>query len=103
MIMTQLDRLRHLKEDVLRIAGRHNAGKIYIFGSCARGEETPESDVDFVADFKAHSTLFNVVGLELDLSDLLGCSVDVVTLDRLEKEDEFSRTVRKEMLELSAV
>ena len=39
-------------------------------------------------------------GLELDLSDLLGCAVDVVSLRRLLKEDEFSKTVRKEMLEL---
>ena len=101
--MTQLDRLRHLKEDILRIAGRHNAGNVYVFGSCARGEETPESDVDFVTDFKAHSSLFNVVGLELDLSDLLGRSVDVVTLDRLEKDDDFSRTVRMEMLDLATV
>ena len=96
--MTQLDRLRHLKEDILRIAGRHNAGNVYVFGSCARGEETPESDVDFVADFKAHSTLFNVVGLELDLSDLLGCSVDVVTLDRLETNDTFARNVKRDMV-----
>ena len=98
MIMTQLDRLRHLKEDILRIAGRHNAGNVYVFGSCARGEETPESDVDFVADFKAHSTLFNVVGLELDLSDLLGRSVDVVTLDRLETNDAFARNVKRDMV-----
>ena len=96
--MTQLDRLRHLKEDILRIAGRHNAGNVYVFGSCARGEETPESDVDFVADFKAHSTLFNVVGLELDLSDLLGRSVDVVTLDRLETNDAFARNVKRDMV-----
>ena len=96
--MTQLDRLRHLKEDILRIAGRHNAGNVYVFGSCARGEETPESDVDFVADFKAHSTLFNVVGLELVLSDLLGCSVDVVTLDRLETNDTFARNVKRDMV-----
>ena len=96
--MTQLDKLRHLKEEILRIAGTHNAGKVYVFGSCARGEETPESDVDFVADFKAHSTLFNVVGLELDLSDLLGRSVDVVTLDRLETNDAFARNVERDMV-----
>ena len=96
--MTQLDRLRHLKEDILRIAGRHNAGNVYVFGSCARGEETPESDVDFVADFKAHSTLFNVVGLELDLSDLLGRSVDVVTLDRLDTNDAFAQSVKRDMV-----
>ena len=98
--MCQLDRLQQLREEILQIARKHNAEKVYVFGSCARKEETPESDVDFVADFKEHSTLFNVVGLELDLADLLGCSVDVVTLRRLQKDDEFSKNVKKEMLEL---
>ena len=98
--MCQLDRLKQMKEEILQIAKKHNAEKVYVFGSCARKEETPESDVDFVADFKEHSTLFNVVGLELDLADLLGCSVDVVTLRRLQKDDEFSKNVKKEMLEL---
>ena len=98
--MCQLDRLQQLREEILQIARKHNAEKVYVFGSCARKEETPESDVDFVADFKEHSTLFNVVDLELDLADLLGCSVDVVTLRRLQKDDEFSKNVKKEMLEL---
>jgi predicted nucleotidyltransferase len=89
-----------LREEILRIARKHNAVKVYVFGSCARKEETHESDVDFVADFKEHSTLFNVVGLELDLADLLGCSVDVVTLRRLQKDDEFSKNVKKEMVSL---
>ena len=69
-----------------------------MFGSCARKEETPESDVDFVADFKEHSTLFNVVDLELDLADLLGSSVDVVTLDRLDLDDAFANNVKKDMV-----
>ena len=96
--MCQLDRLQQLRDEILRIVRKHNAEKVYVFGSCARGEETPESDVDFVADFKAHSTLFNVVGLELDLSDLLGRSVDVVTLDRLETNDAFARNVKRDMV-----
>ena len=94
----ELDRLQQLKEEILRIAVKNNARKVYVFGSCARKEETPESDVDFVADFKEHSTLFNVVGLEVDLSDLLGCSVDVVTLDRLEENDAFAENVKRDMV-----
>ncbi|MBQ7179216.1 MAG: nucleotidyltransferase domain-containing protein, partial [Victivallales bacterium] len=85
--MCQLDRLRQLKDEILAIARKHNAERVYVFGSCARKEETPESDVDLVADFKEHTSLFDVVGLELDVSDLLGCPVDVVTLDRLDKDD----------------
>ena len=96
--MCQLDRLKQLKEEILQIARKHNAERVYVFGSCARKEETPESDVDFVADFKEHSTLFNVVGLELDLSDLLGSSVDVVTLDRLDLNDAFANNVKKDMV-----
>lgn len=98
--MCQLDRLQRLKAEIYRIARKHNADKVYVFGSCARKEERPESDVDFIADFKEHATLFDHAGLELDLSDLLGCAVDVVSFRRLQKNDEFSLKVKQEMLEL---
>ena len=96
--MFQLDRLQQLKDEILRIAVKNNARKVYVFGSCARKEETSESDIDFVAEFKDHSTLFNVVGLELDLEEFLGCSVDVVTLDRLDMNDAFAKNVKKDMV-----
>ena len=96
--MFQLERLQQLKDEIIRIAIKNNARKVYVFGSCARKEETSESDIDFVADFKDHSTLFNVVGLELDLAEFLGCSVDVVTLDRLDMNDAFAKNVKKDMV-----
>ena len=96
--MFQIDRLQQMKDEILRIAVKNNARKVYVFGSCARKEETSESDTDFVADFKEHSTLFNVVGLELDLAEFLGCSVDVVTLDRLDMNDAFAKNVKKDMV-----
>ena len=96
--MCQLDRLKQLKEEIYRIARRHNAEKLYVFGSCARREETPDSDVDFIADFREHATLFDVVGLELDMSDLLGRPVDVVTLGRLVKNDAFANHVKTDMV-----
>ena len=98
--MCQLDRLQRLKAEIYRIARKHNAEKVYVFGSCARKEDTPESDIDFLADFNSKASLFDQVGLELDLSELLGCAVDVVTLKRLRKDDAFSQNVRKEMMEL---
>ncbi len=54
---------------------------IGIFGSVARGEEGPESDVDLVVDFAKDSTpgLFKLVGLKLHLEKLLGAPVDLVT------------------------
>ena len=80
MIMTQLDRLRHLKEDVLRIAGRHKAGKIYIFGSCARGEETPESDVDILVQFDHGRPigLLRYARMWREIEELIGRKVDLV-------------------------
>ena len=98
--MCQLDRLRRLKDDIYRIAKAHNAEKVYVFGSCARKEETPDSDIDFLADFNDKASLFDHSGLELDLAELLGCSVDVVTFKRLRENDDFSKNVRREMLEL---
>ena len=100
IVMCQLERLQQLKTEIHRIAVKNNARKVYVFGSCARKEETPDSDVDFIADFNEHATLFDHAGLELDLAELLGCEVDVVTLRRLQKDDEFSKNVKREMLEV---
>ena len=98
--MCQLDRLQQLKDEIHRIAEKNNARRIFVFGSCARKEERPDSDVDFVAEFKEHSTLFNHAGLEVELADLLGCPVDVVTFDRLEDNDAFAKNVKREMVEI---
>jgi len=98
--MCQLDRIQQLKKEIRQIARQHNAKRLYVFGSCARREERPDSDIDFVADFQQGATLFDHAGLELELADLLGCPVDVVTLKRLQKDDDFSTSVKMEMLEL---
>ena len=95
--MCQLDRLKQLKEEIYRIARRHNAEKLYVFGSCARREETPDSDVDFIAEFREHATLFDHGGLEYDLAKLLACKVDVVAADALE-DDTFAANARRDMV-----
>ena len=76
--MCQLDRLQRLRDEIYQIVRKHKAEKLYVFGSCARKEETPKSDIDFIADFKDHASIFDHAGLEYDLSRLLGCKVDVV-------------------------
>ena len=67
------------KEDILRIAAKHGAHNVRVFGSVARGEARPESDVDFLVDMEPGRTLFDLGGLLMDLRDLLGVEVDVVT------------------------
>ena len=64
---------------------RFGVKSLAIFGSVARGEAKPESDVDIVVEFnpQAHVGLFKMVELKEFLEKVLGCPVDVVTLDGL--------------------
>jgi predicted nucleotidyltransferase len=67
------------REDILRIAAKHGARNVRVFGSVVRGEAKADSDVDFLVDVgPAHSSWFPA-GLILDLEDLLSRKVDVVT------------------------
>ena len=67
------------KKEILKIAGKHRARNVRIFGSVGRGEARPDSDVDFLVDMEPGRTLFDMGGLLMDLRDLLGLPVDVVT------------------------
>jgi hypothetical protein len=72
------DELRGRREEVLRVAARHGAGNVFVFGSVARGEETPDSDVDLLVDVVGEPTPWFPGGLVADLEDLLGRQVQVV-------------------------
>lgn len=71
--------LQDKREEILQLATRHGARNLRVFGSVARGEAGPESDVDFLVELEPGRTLFDLGGLLMDLQDLLGRSVDVVT------------------------
>ena len=77
--MCQLDRLQQMREQILLSARKHNAEKVYVFGSCARKEETPESDVDLLVDFNRDASLFDQVDIQDEMHSLLDCKVDVVS------------------------
>ena len=77
--MCQLDRLQQMREKILQIARKHNAEKVYVFGSCARKEETPESDVDLLVEFNQNATLFDQVDIRDEMHSLLDCEVDVIS------------------------
>jgi hypothetical protein len=71
------------KDEILRIAAKHGARNVRVFGSVARGEARPDSDVDFLVDMEPGRTLLDQGGLLMDLRDLLDVQVDVVTEDGL--------------------
>lgn len=73
------------REDVLRLAQRHGAYNVRVFGSVARGEATANSDIDFLVAFKPDSTLWDHIGLMQDLAELLGREVDISTDDTLKE------------------
>lgn len=74
------DRLvREKREEILRIASRHGARDVRVFGSVARGEAGDDSDVDFLVELEAGRSLLDLGGLRMELEELLGCKVDVVT------------------------
>jgi hypothetical protein len=71
--------LQERREEILRIAAQHGASNVRIFGSVARGETRPDSDVDFLVELEPSRSLLDRVALIQDLEDLLGTKVDVAT------------------------
>ncbi len=73
------DLLLSKREEVLRIAARHGAHNVRIFGSVARGEASKNSDIDLLVELEQGRSLLDQARLMVELEDLLGRKVDVVT------------------------
>jgi hypothetical protein len=73
-----LDDLRARRDEIVRLAAQHGAFNVRIFGSVARGDAMPDSDVDFIVSFRPKTSIFAQVGLWQDLQELLGCEIDLI-------------------------
>lgn len=71
--------LKSLREEILRIAAKHGAHNVRVFGSVARGEADEKSDIDLLVEFEPERSLLDHAGLVAELEELLGRKVDVVT------------------------
>ena len=71
--------LRDKREEIERIAARHGALNVRVFGSVARGDARPDSDVDFLVATAEKTSSWFPAGLVIDLEDLLGRRVEIVT------------------------
>jgi len=71
--------LEKKREDIFRLAAKYGAYNVRIFGSAVRGDEGPESDIDFLVELEPDRSLFDLGGLQEELQRLLGCEVDIVT------------------------
>lgn len=76
-------RLKIQRDDIIRLASRYGARNVRVFGSLARGEAGQDSDVDILVDMLPDRSLLDLSGLLIDLQELLGCPVDVVTENML--------------------
>lgn len=71
--------LRERRREILRLAEEHGVRNVRVFGSVARGEAEPGSDVDLLVVMERDRSLLDLVGFKQDVEDLLGCKVDVVS------------------------
>jgi predicted nucleotidyltransferase len=77
--MTAAELLAAHRDEILAIAARHGARNVRVFGSIARGEADEQSDIDLLVDMQSGRSLFDLGGLIIDLRELLGRDVDVMT------------------------
>lgn len=77
--------LKQRRKDILQLASKHGARNVRLFGSTARGEADDQSDIDFLVDMEPGRSLLDMGGLLMDLRELLGREVDVVSERGLKK------------------
>ena len=94
----QVYSIDEIRKIVAPIAKQHGVDKVFLFGSYARGDATPASDVDLCVDAPKLRGLFALGGLYADLEDALQKSIDVVTTGSLKynKDEAFLENLRKD-------
>jgi uncharacterized protein len=84
--MNRAQTLKLLKEHKTNLTARFGVTRLALFGSAARDEAGPRSDVDILVDFDGPATSRRYFGVQFYLEDLLGCPVDLVTEKALRSE-----------------
>ncbi|QJW84969.1 nucleotidyltransferase family protein [Ramlibacter terrae] len=71
------------RDRIREIALRHRVSDVHVFGSASRGEDTESSDLDLLSEPTEETTLFDICAIRLELKQLLGVEVDVLTPNSL--------------------
>ena len=83
--MRLIELRQQYRDAILSAASRNGVRNVRVFGSVARGDEKPDSDIDLLIDLEPGRTLFDHGGFLMDVRDLLNREVDVVTENGLRK------------------
>ena len=94
--MCMMDEIAAKRDEIYAIARKHKAERLWVFGSCARREERPDSDVDLLVKFDDSFTANDRMSFKFAVSDMLGCRTDVVSVTQLLDCPRFARQVLKE-------
>jgi|SRR5690554_1297055 predicted nucleotidyltransferase len=95
-----LNELRAYRDAIFRLADQYGAFNVRVFGSVARGEATVDSDIDLLISAREGVSMFDLVGLWLDLQDLLGRDISLVTDDPHPRQERFLQRARKDAVPL---
>lgn len=96
--MLTRDILHERRDEIIKIANRYGAHDVRIFGSVARGDAHATSDLDLIVRFDPDRSLFDHGGLIVELEELLGIKVDVVSENGL--RERFRASVAREAVPL---
>ncbi|MBF0539577.1 MAG: nucleotidyltransferase family protein [Nitrospirae bacterium] len=72
-------RAQEIEERIISVLTRHDATMIGLFGSYARGQETPNSDIDILVNFNDTKSLLELVAIERELTESINQKVDLLT------------------------
>ena len=98
--MCMLDEIRAKRDEIYAIARRHKAEKLWVFGSCARREERPDSDIDLLVKFNGDVGLLEYSTFERELSGEMGRRVELTRNTVLRREPRFAARVCREAVSI---
>lgn len=93
-----LDELRAKRDAILSLTERYGASNVRVFGSVARGDATPESDVDLLVMFRSGTSLYDLSNLWQDLRELLGREINLLSERGL--RERFKQRIQKDLTPL---
>ena len=73
------DQIEEIKDTLIKVLKKYGVKRAALFGSIVRGKATKDSDIDLLIEFEGRKSLLDLVGLKLELQEMLGREVDIIT------------------------